>query len=97
MLEELKVLLGETAANYTEAQLGLCLKLALAEVEGYTNRTLDYELELVALQIARIKLNRMNTEGLASQGYSGVSESYINGYPEEIAAILRKKRKIRVI
>lgn len=97
MLEELRELLGDTAANYTEAQLGLCLKLALAEVEGYTNRTLDYELELVALQIAKIKLNRLDTEGLASQGYSGVSESYINGYPEEIAAILRKKRKLKVI
>lgn len=97
MLEDLKALLGEAAANYTEAQLGLCLKLALAEVEGYTNRTLDYELELVALQIAKIKLNRLNTEGLVSQGYSGVNEAYINGYPEEIAAILRKKRKIRVI
>lgn len=97
MLEELKALLGEAAANYTEAQLGLCLKLALAEVEGYTNRSLDYELEIVALQIAKIKLNRLDTEGLASQAYSGTSEAYINGYPEEIAAILRKKRKLKVI
>ena len=97
MLEELKVLLGDAAANYTEAQIGLALKLSLAEVEEYCNRQLDYTLELAAMQIAKIKLNRMNTEGLAAQAFSGVSESYINGYPEEIKAILNRKRKIKVV
>ena len=97
MNEELKVYLGEAAANYTEAQIGLALKLALAEVEAYTNRTLDYELEIVALQIAKIKLNRLDTEGLSSTGFSGVSESYIDGYPDEIRAILNRKRKIKVV
>lgn len=97
MIEEIKILLGETANNYTDAQIGLALKLAIAEVEDYTNRELDYSLELVALKIAVIKLNRLNTEGLASQGFSGVSESYIDGYPAEIRATLNRKRKIKVI
>lgn len=97
MIEEIKILLGDTANNYTEAQLGLALKLAIAEVEDYTNRELDYSLELVALKIAVIKLNRIGTEGLASQGFSGVSESYIDGYPAEIQATLNRKRKIKVI
>jgi hypothetical protein len=97
MVEELKVYLGEAAANFTEAQLGLAMKLALAEVQGYCNRELDYELEVVALQIAKIKLNRLNTEGLLSQGLSGISESYIDGYPAEIQAVLDRKRKLRVI
>lgn len=97
MIEELKVLLGAAADNYTEGQMGLCLKLALAEVESYTRRTLDYELELVALQIAKIKLNRLDTEGLAAQSFSGVSETYIDGYPAEIQAVLNRKRKIKVI
>jgi hypothetical protein len=52
---------------------------------------------LVAEKIAVIKLNRTNTEGLASQAYSGVSESYIDGYPAEIQAVLNRKRKIKVI
>lgn len=97
MLEEIKILLGETANNYTDAQIGLALKLAIAEVEDYTNRDLDYSLELVALKIAVIKLNRLGTEGLASQGFSGVSESFIDGYPAEIQATLNRKRKIKVI
>ena len=97
MLEEIKILLGETANNYTDAQIGLALKLAIAEVEDYTNRDLDYSLELVALKIAVIKLNRLGTEGLASQGFSGVSESFIDGYPADIQATLNRKRKIKVI
>jgi hypothetical protein len=97
MLEEIKILLGAAADNYTDAQLGLALKLAIAEVEDYCNRELDYSLELTALKIAVIKLNRINTEGLASQGFSGVSESYIDGYPADIQAVLNRKRKIKVV
>lgn len=97
MIEEIKLLLGEAASNYSDAQISLCLKMALAEVEAYCNRTADMELELIAQKIAVIKLNRMNTEGLASQAYSGVSENYIDGYPAEILAVLNRKRKIKVI
>lgn len=97
MIEELKILLGDAADNYTEAQMGLALKMAIAEVEDYCKRELDYVLELTAMRIAVIKLNRLNTEGLSSQGYSGVSESYIDGYPADIQAILNSKRKVRVI
>ena len=97
MVEEIKILLGDAAGNYTDALIGLCAKQALAEVEAYCNRTADYELEIVAQRIAIIKLNRMNTEGLASQSYSGVSESYIDGYPQDILSILNPKRKIKVV
>ena len=97
MIEEIKILLGEAAANYTEAQIGLCAKHAVAEVEAYCCRNLDYELELLAERIAIIKLNRLNTEGLASQGFSGTSEAYIDGYPADILKALNRKRKIRVV
>jgi len=97
MIEELKVLLGEAASNFTDAQISLCVKLALAEVEGYCNRPVDKELELAVLMIAKIKLVRLNTEGLSSQSLSGVSENYIDGYPADIQALLDRKRKIKVI
>lgn len=97
MIEEIKVLLGDAADNYTEAQIGVCLKWALAEVEAYCNRKLDYELELIAQKVAIIKLNRLNTEGLSSQSYSGVSENYVEGYPADILSVLNRKRKIKVV
>lgn len=97
MIEEIRLLLGDASDNFSDAQISLCLKLALAEVEAYCNREVDPTLELVAQKIAIIKLNRMNTEGLASQSYSGVSESYIDGYPAEILSVLNRKRKIKVV
>ena len=97
MIEEIKLLLGDAAANYSEAQINLALKMAISEVEEYCNRELDAALELIAEKIAVIKLNRINTEGLASQSYSGVSESYIDGYPQEILTVLNRKRKIKIM
>lgn len=97
MIDEIKILLGDAASNYSDAQIGLCAKQALAEVEAYCRRTPDYELEIVAQKIAIIKLYRMNSEGLASQSYSGVSETYIDGYPADVMAILNRKRKIKVV
>lgn len=97
MIEDIKIQLGDAATNYTDDQISLALKYAMAEVEDYCNRDLDYSLELTAARIAVIKLNRSNSEGLASQSYSGVSESYIDGYPADILAVLNRKRKIKVV
>ena len=97
MIEEIKLLLGASAANYTDAQIGLAYKMALAEAEAYTNREADKVLELVAENMAVVKLSRMGTEGLTAQSFSGVSESYLDGYPSEIVNILNSKRKIKVI
>ena len=97
MIEEVKLLLGESASNYSDDLIGLALKMAIAEVEDYTHRELDYSLQLIAERIAIIKLNRMGTEGLNSMSINGLSENYINGYPADILATLNSKRKIRVI
>lgn len=97
MIEEIKILLGDAVDNFTDAQIALALKIAIAEVEEYCNRDIDTALELIAEKIAVIKLNRINTEGLASQSISGVSENYIDGYPAEILAVLNRKRKIKMV
>jgi len=97
MIEEIKLLLGEASSNFTDPQIALAYKMALAEVEAYCNREADTILELMAEKIAVIKLNRINTEGLTSQSLSGVSESYLDGYPMEIISVLNSQRKIKVV
>jgi hypothetical protein len=92
MVENIKLLLGDAANNYSDALINLRYKQAVAEVETYCNRPLDIELEMVVEEIVVIKLNRMYTEGLASQSVNGVSESYLNGYPAHIQSILDSKR-----
>ena len=98
MINDIKTLLGDAADSFTDAQIDLCIRLATAEVKNYCNReTLDSELELMVLYIAKIKLNRLNTEGLSAQAFSGTNESYIDGYPQDILAVLNRKRKIKVL
>lgn len=97
MIDEIKVMLGEAATNFSDAQISLAYKLALAEVEAYCNREADEVLLLMAERIAVIKLNRTNSEGLASQAFSGVSENYLDGYPADILAVLNRKRKIKTV
>ena len=91
-MENIKMMLGEAAPNFSDALIALRLKQAKFEVETYCKRELDLELEMVAEEIAVIKLNRTNTEGLSGQSANGQSESYIDGYPESIMKILNAKR-----
>ena len=51
MLEEVKIMLGNSAGNYSDAQIGLALKQATAEVEAYCRRNLDSELEIIVISI----------------------------------------------
>ena len=97
MLENIKILLGDAAENFTYEQLRVFYEMSLAEVEAYCNRSADGELEFIAQRIAAMKLLRMNTDGLQSQSFSGVSENYIDGYPADILAVLNRKRRVKLL
>ena len=97
MLEELKIILGDAAAAYTDAQIELMLSMAEREAAAYCNRPLDDELKIAAQKMAIVKLNRMNTEGLNSQSFAGVNESYYDGYPADVMLILNRKRKVKLL
>jgi hypothetical protein len=97
MIENIRMMLGNSADNYTDAQINYAYKRAVNEIETYCRRPLDIELSMVAEEIAVIKLNRMNTEGLSNQSYSGVSEGYIDGYPDTIKKILNSKRRVKAL
>ena len=97
MIENIKILLGDAAANYSDELIRVCYENAVVAVEAYCNRTIDKELEYAAQKITIIMLNRMNTEGLNSQSFNGVSESYLDGYPADIQALLNRKRKVKIL
>ena len=97
MLEEVKVLLGAAASNYTDAQIGLAAKMAMAWVEDYCKRDLDYSLTLIAERIAVIYLNKQGAEGLSSESFSGISQTYLDDLPADLLSVLNRKRKIKVV
>ena len=96
MIEQVNALLG-AGHTFTEDQIIAALSIATSEVETYCRRTLDAELQAAVVQIAIIKLNRIGTEGAAALSFSGVSETYIDGYPANIQALLNRKRKLKVL
>ena len=99
MLNEVKTLLGASAANFTDAQINLNIRMAISEIEAYCHRPVldDEELEMAVIRIAAMKCGRLYTDGLDSQSYSGVSEHYIDGYPADIRAVLVRKRKLKTL
>ena len=96
MLEKIKLCL--TNNTYTDDLINLFIEDTTKEVKIYCNREdIDVELESIIRRIVIIKLNRMNSEGLSSQSFSGVSESFIDGYPQDIIAVLNRKRKLKTL
>ena len=97
MIENIKLMLGNSASNYSDEQINYAYRRAVMEIETYCRREIDVELSMIAEEIAVIKLNRIGTEGLSNQAYSGVTESYIDGYPDTIKKILNSKRKVKTV
>lgn len=97
MLNDIKLLLGSAAANYSDELIDLIINQTMEEIQLYCNRPISYDMEAIVVQIVIIRLNRLNTEGLSNQSFSGVSESFIDGYPKEILDILNRKRKIKTL
>lgn len=96
MLDKIKLCL--TNNTYTDELINLFIEDTITEVKVYCNREdIDTELESVIRRIVIIKLNKINTEGLSSQSFSGVSESFIDGYPQDIVSILNRKRKLKTL
>lgn len=96
MLDKLKLILG--VGSDKEPVLELILDVVIQEFLDYTNRDdIPNGANAVVLQMAVIQYNRLGSQGLASQGYSGVSESYIDGYPDNIKKQLNRYRKLKTI
>lgn len=96
MLDKIKVCL--TNNTYTDDLINLFIEDTITEIKVYCNREdIDTELESVIRRIVIIKLNRLGSDGLASQSFSGVSESFIDGYPQDIVSILNRKRKLKTL
>ena len=70
--------------------------LLLADVvEALTNRGVDTSLcPALVRQIAVIRINQLGSEGVASEGYSGISQSFLDDLPGEV---LREINSLRAV
>ena len=96
MLEKIKLLLGLKDES-KDVLLTILIETAIDEALAYTHRDCVDELDTSIIQMVVYKYNRIGTEGVDSENYSGVSFNYSADYPESIMRGLRSKRKVVVL
>ena len=96
MLEDMKILLGITSSERDEL-LELLLSMAQREAIQYTGNDDVSSMRTIIIKMAIYNYNRLGTEGLASESYSGNSYSYETDYPESILRSLKSFRKLRLL
>lgn len=96
MLRKIKLLLGLTG-NDKDELLNLLLDNAIEYAQNITHNSNVDELSGCIQQIVIYNYNRISTEGISSESYSGVSFNYTTDYPDAIVRSLKAKRKVQVI
>lgn len=95
-LELLKLELGADATQ--DPLLQRYIDKAINKVMNFTKRDKAYvekELQNQVIDLAIILYNRKGTEGLKSQSYSGVSETYVEDIPNDIKRDLYAHRLLK--
>lgn len=87
MLENVKLLLGITSTDKDQL-ITLLIDLATQEAVNFTNAQVS-ALTPIILQMVVYKYNRLGTEGLESEDYSGLTYTYLNDYPDYIVNQLK--------
>ena len=97
MLDRIKLLLN-IGDSSKDALLGELIANAEEFILNFTNNP-DCLSLLRGTEVAMVvyDYNRLGTEGLLSENYSGVSFNYTAGYPDDIMKQLKKYRKVKVI
>lgn len=92
MLEDIKLLLGPAAEGKDEI-IQLLINLATDDAKTKTGCEDILSLSSVITEMVIYKFNRLGTEGLESENYSGVSYNYTSDYPDSILAALSAIKK----
>lgn len=96
MLNSIKIILGINDSSKDEL-LTLLLEQAIDEVINYTHDNCTAGLETTICRMVVYNYNRLGTEGVTSENFSGVSYNYSTDYPDNIMRVLKAHRKIRVL
>ncbi|HAT4106027.1 phage head-tail connector protein [Clostridium perfringens] len=83
------------AKNQSDDLLNDLIGETQEEIKEYIHREdIPISLEGSLVELVVIKCNRLGTEGINSESFSGVSTSYLDGFPKDITKKLRSCRKL---
>lgn len=93
LLDRLKARLDDT--ELSDAKLQEIIDDVTQEVLADTNQSeLNIQMRSAVISLSVIAVNRIGTEGLSSEGYSGISTSYLDDIPQRVALILNANRRL---
>lgn len=92
MIDKVKLLLGLTDSS-KDKLIEVLIDGAVEDAVAITgNKYIQDELPNTIAKMVVYNYNRLGTEGLETESYSGVTYNYSNGYPQDILNTLNKKR-----
>ncbi|MEG1415684.1 MAG: phage head-tail connector protein [Clostridium sp.] len=90
--------LRQRIKNIDEGLVSDLIKDTIEEVKEYINftdgDTMPLGCEGIVKDLVIIKYNKQGSEGLQSESYSGVSQSYLDDIPKDIKRRLNRYRKL---
>ena len=94
MLSKTKIMLGIDNNSKNEL-LSIYIEDIEEEVKEYLNiDEIPKKAESIVRDLVVIKYNKNGSEGLESENFSGVSQSFIDGFPKDIEKRLIRFRKL---
>lgn len=100
-MEELDLIVERIQALLPDADsatIEVLAEMAIEDAIEYCHlKEYNSKLNVAVIKMVIQNYNRMGAEGLSSQGYSGVSESYIDGYSKDVYSVLNRHRKIKML
>jgi len=95
MLENIKLLLG-LADNSKDELLMLLIERCQDEFVNYTHNDNCCGTDSIISAMVVYQYNRLGTEGLNGESYSGVNFSYSSDYPDYLLREIKAFRKLKV-
>jgi len=97
ILEKVKLCLGNTDTNQ-DSLFEMLVEDAKTEAINYCNLK-EYNIKLDATIVKMViqNYNKARIQGIVSESFSGVAETYQNGYTSDVITMLNKCRKVRTL
>jgi len=97
MLENIKLLLGITDAS-KDSLITLLISKSTQQVLSYCNLLeLPLTMESIVEELVIIRYNKLGSEGLQAESYSGISQTFLSDIPLDIKTQLNAYRKLKTI
>ena len=98
ILDKVKLILFSTGNNTKDDILNMLIEDAKIETIVYCNLLIyDVKLDSTIVKMSIQNYNKSINQGISSESFSGVSESYVNGYSADVIVMLNKNRKVRML